>query len=717
MIKKRLITSALPYVNNIPHLGNIIGCVLSADVFARYSRLAGYQTLFISGTDEYGTTTETKAKEEKLTPREICDKYNSIHNKIYQWFNIQFDHFGRTTCKEHIEIVQSIFLKLHKNGFIVEEIVNQPFCEHDKMFLADRFVEGTCPVCGYDKAKGDQCDSCGKLLDPSDLKTPKCSICGKSPVFRDSKHLFLDLVKLKPQLEQWISESSTENNWSNNALTVTKGWLEVGLKKRCITRDLNWGIPVPLKGYENKVFYVWFDAPIGYISITAEHTSDWKNWWQSPEDTELYQFMGKDNIPFHTVIFPASLIGTADKWTMLKNISSTEYLNYENTKFSKSRGTGVFGDQAVSSGISPDLFRYYLLRNRPEKNDTNFYWNDFMEKVNGEIIANYANLTNRILQFITRFFDSKIPPVTCPDFSVFNKVDMNKRLSEYSEIMENIEIKRGLLSVLDISSEANKFFQDMEPWKLIKENPDKAGSVIGSLAAMLKDITILLSPYLPETAEKVFKMLNHPSEKNKLSDIGDYTGFNNRVIGETVILFNKIEKDLADNLTEQFRGDDKPDIIDLFSKLNLRTGNIISVEKHPEADKLYIEKIDMGNGEIRQVISGLVKYYKENELIGKKVIVVSNLKTAKLRGVESQGMILAAETAGKQTVEVLESSGNPGDAVTIEGCDPSNQEITIEEFAKVPLTVNNNIVNAGSFPLKSSGREITTKIVNNGKVG
>src|SRR5208282_3472002 len=362
-MKRRLVTSALPYVNNIPHLGNLIQ-VLSADVFARYCRLAGCETLYICGTDEYGTATETRALEEGITPRELCDRYHAIHRDIYTWFGISFDKFGRTSTERQTEITQSIFLDLDSRGFIKSRTIEQLYCDHDDRFLADRFVRGTCPFCGYGGARGDQCENCGKLLDPTDLKDPICSTCGATPRPKSTTHLYIDLPAIRPSLESWMKKASVEGFWANNAIQMTQAWIRDGLKERAITRDLKWGIPVPKAGFEDKVFYVWFDAPIGYISITAcagdEMGFDWKYWWQRPEDVELYQFIGKDNIPFHTVIFPSSLLGSGKKWTMLHHMSSSEYLNYESGKFSKSQGVGVFGTDAVESGIPADVWRFYI---------------------------------------------------------------------------------------------------------------------------------------------------------------------------------------------------------------------------------------------------------------------------------------------------------------------------------------------------------------------
>jgi len=404
--KNILITSALPYVNNVPHLGNIIGCVLSADVYARFCRLRGYNTIYICGTDEYGTATETKALKENKTPQEICDYYHKIHKECYDWFDCDFDYFGRTSTEQQTKACQDIFLKLHKNNLLVENTLTQPHCDTCNRFLADRFVHGTCPHCQYNDARGDQCDGCDKLLEPTELINPKCELCNSTPVIKETKHLFLDLPTIAPELEKWVEESSVKGGWSNNSIQTTKTWLKQGLKPRCITRDLKWGVSVPLAGYENKVFYVWFDAPIGYISITANYTSGWEQWWKNQENVKLVQFMGKDNVPFHTVIFPSTLIGSQDNYTLLHHISTTEYLNYEaGLMFSKSRGTGVFADAARETRILPEVWRYYLLINRPEQSDTEFNWEDLATKINNELVANLGNLCNRSLKFIYDKFD------------------------------------------------------------------------------------------------------------------------------------------------------------------------------------------------------------------------------------------------------------------------------------------------------------------------
>jgi methionyl-tRNA synthetase len=420
-IRNILVTSALPYVNNVPHLGNIIGCVLSADVYARYCRLRGYNVLYICGTDEYGTATETKALAEGLTPRQICDKYHTIHKQCYEWFGISFDHFGRTSTPLQTQIAQDIFKHCENNDKVLEQDVEQLFCNTDQRFLADRYVTGTCPDCGYEDARGDQCDSCGHLLNATDLVDPKCHICKNTPVVQKSKHLFLDLPALSDELTQFVDTQSVKGRWSQNSISVSQSWLKTGLKPRCITRDLKWGTPVPRPGYENKVFYVWFDAPIGYLSITANYTSHWQKWWKAnlpdSENVELYQFMGKDNIPFHTVIFPSTLLGAgkSEGYTLLHHISTTEYLNYEDGKFSKSRGTGVFGDSVQETQIPVEVWRYYLLANRPELSDSMFTWKDFQAKNNSELLPNIGNFVNRALKFLKNEFNGVVPPITLND--------------------------------------------------------------------------------------------------------------------------------------------------------------------------------------------------------------------------------------------------------------------------------------------------------------
>ncbi len=675
-MKKILITSALPYVNNVPHLGNCV-CVISADVYSRYQRSKGEEVIYVLGTDEHGTTTETRALKEGLTPKQICDKYAKIHHDIYKWFDCEPDCWGRSSSKENATQTVDIFKKLEKNGYILEKELSQAYCEKCKKFLSDRYILGECPFCGYGGARGDQCEKCGKLLDPEQLVKPKCNICGAKPIFKTTKHLFMDLPKIEPKLRKWIKKE--EAKWSTNAKTLTQGWLKEGLRPRCITRDLKWGIQVPFKGYEDKVFYSWFDAPIGYIGITRENKKDWKDWWYSPKDTELVQFMGKDNIPFHTILFPSFLIGTGENYTLLNKISVNEYLNYEGGMFSKSKHVGVFGDDAMESGISADVFRYYIMVNRPEKQDTEFAWEDFTDKNNHELVGNFGNLVNRTLSFISRFKGGVVPKGKLNDKFIKEWKEYIKRITD---ALDKIELKKALREIMELSKLGNKFFQDSEPWKTLKENPEVADTALFLLANLVKDLAILMSPFLPKTADSINNQLN--IKQSKWKDLGILSIKAGHKINEPKILFAKIDtKQLAEFKSKYSGG--KEEEIHPLSKINLKVAEILIVEPHPDADKLYVMQIDIGK-EKRQLVAGLRNYYKAEELKGKHIVIVSNLQPVKLRGKESQGMLLAAVKDDKVTIVEAPLSA-PGSPVTAEGISQGDSQITYKEFKETKLTV------------------------------
>ena len=528
-----LVTSALPYVNNVPHLGNIIGCVLSADVFARFMRLMGKNTLYICGTDEYGTATETKALEKKCTPKELCDKYHEIHKKIYEWFDIDFDIFGRTSEPLHTTITQEIFLQLQKNNCIEKKEIEQFRCNKCNLTLSDRFVYGTCyhGDCGYEQARGDQCDKCGKLCNALELINPKCKMCNSTPERFKSFHYFLNLPSVEGDLRKWIDKASKEGNWTQNSIAITTGFVNEGIKERCITRDLKWGIPVPGDDpdMKNKVFYVWFDAPIGYISITGCLVGDnWKKWWQNPEHVKLYQFMGKDNVTFHTVIFPSTLIGTKQNWTLLHHLSTTEYLNYEKTKFSKTNGIGVFGNDAESTGLPSEVWRYYLLANRPETSDTDFKWDDFIARNNNELLANLGNLVNRILSFTEKNFKGKIPPFHEEKLEDLDKKflkDVLTKFKEYINVMKEAGIKEGVKIFMEISSLGNGYLQVSQPWTLVKKKDPKydlakAESIFFILNAFLRLLGALAEPFMPSFSAKLYEIMNLKYEGNELKILG-----------------------------------------------------------------------------------------------------------------------------------------------------------------------------------------------------
>ena len=788
-MKKRLVTSALPYVNNIPHLGNLIQ-MLSADVFARFCRSRGYETLYVCGTDEYGTATETKAQEDGVSPRELCDHYFEEHRKIYEWFAIDFDIFGRTSNEECTEITQMLYRRLEENNLIKEKTGKQLFCPKCQRFLADRYVSGVCPKCGSDKARGDQCDGCGALIDPIELKDAKCTVCGAEPEVRKTKHLYIDLPALAGRLEKWMEDASVRGRWSENAINITKAWIRDGLAERAITRDLKWGIPVPRAGYEDKVFYVWFNAPIGYISITKQladelaasgrESFDWKSWWRSEASggegnsaasgyVELFQFIGKDNIPFHTVIFPCTLLGSETRedseagWTKLFHMSSTEYLNYEDGKFSKSRNVGVFGSDAVESGIPADAWRFYIFYNRPERQDFQFTWKDFQEKLNSELVGNLGNLVNRTLLFVNKYYGGKIPQ-GAEDKELWEKV----RALE-AKITENLEwanLKDAFHQIFEISDICNKAFQAAEPWKTRVSEPEKAERLIYNLCYVIKDIMIMLQPYLPQYARKVMSYFGKTLREKTLSgknveglsweDLGSLSGLES--VGTTEVYFTPLDKKTADAFKEKFSGKNshadggKPNSAKdassaqggakkkqsaedsgilpfeeqaaFFARtIRLKVAKIVSIERNPQAEKLYIEHLDDGSGTDRVIQSGLVPYLREDELLGKTVIIADNLAPRKMRGVESRGMLLAADykkADGSDGVEVLDASpAAPGTEVVLEGDQiPSSKpdSISADDFFKVEINVVENYVQIGGKNLSCAGNVVKTAITKNGSV-
>ena len=740
-MKKRLVTSALPYVNNIPHLGNLTQ-VLSADVFARFCRSKGYETLYICGTDEYGTATETRALKEGVSPRELCDRYHAIHRDIYAWFNISFDYFGRTSTDEQTAIVQDIFKKVDAAGYISEHELEQLYCPSCERFLADRFVEGTCPHCHSEGARGDQCDSCQTLLDPVELINPRCGVCGTTPIPKKTKHLYIDLPKALPLLESWMEKASKEGFWANNAVQVTKSWIRDGLKERCITRDLKWGIPVPKPGYEDKVFYVWFDAPIGYVSISANATKDWKMWWQDPDNVELFQFIGKDNIPFHTVIFPSCQLASGENWTMLHHMSSTEYLNYEGGKFSKSLGIGIFGNDVQDTGIPADVWRFYMFYNRPEKSDVTFTWADFQEKVNGELIGNLSNLVNRTLTFIKRFYPDNALLSAPIDEQLHAQIRAKE--AEIEALMERSEERDGLRQILALSSIGNKAFQDGEPWKMRNQDPQKAMSLLKTLVYLIRDLAVMVEPFMPTTSARMLTFLGCKDERWNV--VGSTTGITE--FGEPELLFTKLEDVQIEELRARFSGSqeerkqkeqtntkevqntmeqhvDQVSLAEQFAKrVILKVAKIINVEKHPQGDKLYILTLDVKEEETRTIVSSIVPYYTAEELQDQQIVLVSNLKPANFRGVKSYGMLLAASDPDAEehtTCEVLFVPQFEVGAVLLpeghEGPQEALPYVKADHFFSMPIVAEDGVVKIDGKPLGKDGLYVTSKKYLNGPVG
>ncbi|EEC03684.1 methionyl-tRNA synthetase, putative, partial [Ixodes scapularis] len=551
-----LITSALPYVNNVPHLGNIVGSVLSADVFARYCRLRNWNTLYVCGTDEYGTATETKALEMGITPREICDRFNKLHADIYKWFNISFDHFGRTTTEQQTKIAQDIFLKLHKNQYMREEVVEQLFCNRCERFLADRFVEGTCPFCAYEDARGDQCDLCSKLINPTELKQARCKLCKEPPVLKTSRHLFLDLPKLEPAFGEWYRKKTEGDEWTQTAKVITHAWVRDGLKPRCITRDLKWGTPVPLHDYKDKVtsyaaFLTWAKFP--QINLDVEKSAQV---FQHKQDfVTLYQFMAKDNVPFHGIVFPMTQLGTHEHYTTVDHLVAVEYLNYEDSKFSKSRGIGVFGNDAQDTGIPADVWRFYLMYQRPEHQDTSFCWNDLLMKNNSELLNNLGNFINRALTFLSNNFGGIVPELQLLEEDKVVIAKVASLVEHYVSLMDKVRLRDSIRCILSVSKVGNQYIQFNKPWELVKGTPAqklRSATVIGLSANIACLLSGLLQPFMPETSEALRHQLNIPLFQLEphfapLLKAGHQ-------INKPVPLFKKIEQSTLDTLKKRFEG-------------------------------------------------------------------------------------------------------------------------------------------------------------------
>ncbi|KAJ7455394.1 tRNA synthetases class I (M)-domain-containing protein [Mycena galericulata] len=568
-----LITSALPYCNNVPHLGNIIGSTLSADVFSRYSRTRNRTTLYICGTDEYGTATETQALKEGITPRELCDKYHLVHKETYDWFDLGFDLFGRTSTPLHTEISQEIFSNLGKHDLLERQEKAQTYCEGCPKFLADRFVEGICPHCGFEDARGDQCDNCTRTLDAVELIKPRCLVDKTHTVTtRTSAHMYYKLDAVQEPIKDWIKRSWKAGKWSSNSVIngdgeIIDARLVGGLHPTPLTRDLKWGVPVPIEpgdpsGMQGKVLYVWFDAPIGYPSITANYTPEWKKWWFNPKEVTLYQFMGKDNVFFHTVYWPAVQIGDGRDWTMLHHISSTEYLNYEGGKFSKSRGRGVFGPAAKETGIPASVWRYYLLASRPENADSTFSWAELIAANNNILLNNFGNFVNRTLKFVASQYDGVLPdggdapgPLPVDDTDAKFVEEVNELLKAYVDAMDAVKLRLGLQTVMLISGVGNAYLQGSGLNKtLMTENPIRCAQVLSRAVNLIYVLSTLIYPFMPATSETILAQLNAPARA--VPDVLSNDILAGHSIGTPVHLFKKIEENMAETFRSKFGGID-----------------------------------------------------------------------------------------------------------------------------------------------------------------
>lgn len=502
-----------------------------------------------------------------MTPEELCAKYNKIHKEVYDWFEINFDIFGRTPTEQHTQISQQIFLRLRDNGFLIEKTAEQPFCEQHQSFLADRFVEGECPHCHYDDARGDQCDKCGHVLDPFDLIKPHCKLDGATPVPRPTTHTHMLLDKLQPEIEAWLGPAMERGGWPKNSRVIAQSWLKEGLRDRGITRDLKWGVPVPLPGYEKKVLYVWFEACIGYPSITAVYTPEWERWWRNPDNVELYQFLGKDNTPFHAVIFPGTQIGTRDPWTRVHHLSTTEYLNYENGKFSKSRGIGVFGNSAKEVGLHPDVWRYYLLKNRPETGDTQFEWRSFVETNNSELLAKLGNLINRVVKLVNspKAYSGIIPDFTLTPAFDLALAEVTSLLTQYITAMESVHLRAAAGFAMRLAEAGNGLIQSHKlDNNLIASEPARAAAVVGVSANLCLLLAAVFAPFTPAAARSICAQWAVPADTAlhipNLADLERAGGWRPAIlhgghrIGKAELLFTRIDPKQGEEWRELFGG-------------------------------------------------------------------------------------------------------------------------------------------------------------------
>jgi len=563
MPEKYIVTSALPYVNGVKHLGNLIGSLLPADIFARFARFQGYDVLAVCGTDEHGTPCEIAALEEGLPVEEYARKYYEIQKGIYAGFGLSFDHFGRTSSPENHRITQHIFLKLKEHDMIAEREITQLYCPDDGRFLPDRFVVGTCPRCGYERARGDQCEECTTLLDPADLINPRSAISGSTNIVpRKSKHLFLLLPKMAGRLAEWVK---TKDNWPRTTRSIAEKWLREGLRERCITRDLKWGVPVPMKGYEDKVFYVWFDAPIGYIGISMEWANArgdgdaWQKYWKDP-DTHLFQFMAKDNVPFHAITWPAVMMAADDGFVLAEMIKGFQWLNYEEGKFSTSMNRGVFTDDALEL-FPPDYWRYYLVKIAPEKGDTDFKWVGFMESVNKDLADVLGNFVHRTLTFTNKYFGGVVPAAeNLGERDLAVRAAVGHARDNIIRMMGGCRIQMSLRELRALWVECNRYFDDKQPWRTRKEEGPETANTISTCVHLARSVALLSAPFIPFTAEAIFEQVGIRADVHSLrwTEVEDWTCLaGKRISDKPTPLFTKIEQKTVDELIERYAG--RPD--------------------------------------------------------------------------------------------------------------------------------------------------------------
>ena len=668
--KRYLITSALPYANGPLHLGHIAGAYLPADIYVRYLKLKGKDVAFICGSDEHGVPITLRAKKEGITPQDVVDKYNGMIKKAFEEFGIAFDIYHRTSDPLHHETASEFFKNMHEKGEFIEKEEEQFFDEQEQQFLADRYITGTCPKCGFEEAYGDQCEKCGTSLSPRELINPKSKLSGNNPVLKTTKHWYLDLEKYQSEwLEKWVD--SHKSDWKSNVYGQCKSWLNAGLQPRAVTRDLDWGVPVPVKGADGKVLYVWFDAPIGYISATKawakENGKDWKDYWQS-EESSLIHFIGKDNIVFHCLIFPSMLKAHGD-YILPDNVPANEFLNLEGDKLSTSRNWAVWIHEYLEDFPGKqDVLRYTICANSPEQKDNDFTWKDFQTRNNSELVAIFGNFVNRTLVLTHKYYEGKVPARgELTDFDKATLVEISVIKGKLEKSLESYRFREAIKIAMDLARLGNKYLADTEPWKVIKTDEDRVKTIMNISIQITAALSIIMEPFLPFTSVKLREFLN--IEKLDWDSVG-----NNDLIkvGHTInkasLLFEKIEDEEIEKQVQKLMDSKKANELenkkaepakenctfDDFMKMDIRVGTILEAERVPKTDKLLKLKVDTGIDQ-RTVVSGIAVDHKPEDIIGKQVSILVNLEPRKIRGIESQGMILMAEDASGKLNFVIPS--------------------------------------------------------------
>ncbi|UCG37266.1 MAG: methionine--tRNA ligase [Candidatus Bathyarchaeota archaeon] len=661
---KVVVTCAWPYINYTPHLGTMIGSILSADVVARYYRLRGDHVIFVSGSDEHGTPVEVEAVRLGISPKEITGRNHAQAVELWKKWKISFDNYSRTESPVHKAFVKEIFSKIYENGYIFPQETELPYCTKCERFLPDRFVEGKCPFCDNESARGDQCDSCGRLLEPTTLSEPRCAICGSKPVIRKVKHWYFDLRKFSAELLRFIEQNK---NLPANAKKFSLNLIKDGLKPRAITRDNKWGIPAPFPGAEGKTIYVWVEAVLGYVSASIEYFKHrgeeerWKEFWFD-KTAKTFYFIGKDNIPFHTLILPALLLATGEAYNLPWNVSSTEFLQFKGERFSKSHKVGIWIDEALEL-FSADYWRYFLISTRPETKDTNFSWEIFLEKVNADLNDTLGNFVHRSLTFVTQYFNGVVPrALNLDEYDELVLASVSDCVSKAAGDLEACRLQAALRHVIEVSRLGNKYLNEREPWKLIKTDGQKAANTLNVALQLVKTLAVILAPFTPSCAENLSLLLNLHEKAHW--DTATQPLPEGHKIEKPKQLFKKVElnaEELQDKL-EEIRNAETVTFNE-FSKIDLKIGKIVEAENVSGSKNLLKLRIDVGHGIVRQAVAGIAQQYKPEQLEGQEIAVLTNLQPKRIFGLESQVMILAAEDGGIISILQPDKPVKPGSKV------------------------------------------------------